>query len=354
MDAGGTMISGGGPMPQRAPLWQQILGYVLAAAFLIWVFHGVHVERMFHYMGSMSWWWIVPAVVCDVMGYASDGVRWRCLLLPLGRIPVLRTTQAIYIGLFTSEVMPMRVGELVRVYLVSRWMGRTMSDIVPSLLVCRLIDGVWMAAGIGLVAMFIPLPRDLTLAGDIFGIVVLTLVVLFLMLILRESEPLSRWAKQPSGRGFTASLKRVTAGILLGLQELGEWRALTVAGLFTLGFFVLQALAFWLIMEAYQLKLPLAAGVAVYLIVRFGTTLPNAPANIGSYQFFTVLGLSIFGIEKTRATGFSVVVFIILTLPLWLLGLLSLWKSGMTLGGIRADLRAALTRKGESPASPAA
>ena len=76
--------------------------------------------------------------------------------------------------------------------------------------------------------------------------------------------------------------------------------------------------------------------------MHFGTALPNAPANVGSYQFFTVLGLSLFGIEKTQATGFSVVVFILLTLPLWALGLAALSRTGMTLPRIRADIRAAM------------
>jgi hypothetical protein len=92
-------------------------------------------------------------------------------------------------------------------------------------------------------------------------------------------------------------------------------------------------------MQAYHLQLPLAAGTAVYLIVRLGTALPNAPANVGSYQFFTVLGLSLFGIEKTRATGFSIVVFVLLTLPLWALGLAALWRTGITLAALRSGIR---------------
>jgi hypothetical protein len=41
------------------------------------------------------------------------------------------------------------------------------------------------------------------------------------------------------------------------------------------------------------------------LIVRLGTMIPNAPANVGSFQFFTFLALGSFGVEKTVAAGFS-------------------------------------------------
>ena len=80
---------------------------------------------------------------------------------------------------------------------------------------------------------------------------------------------------------------------------------------------IFQILAFWLVMRAYGLQVSVWQGAAVHLIVHFGTAIPNAPSNAGTYQFFTVLGLSLFGVDKTTAAGFSVAVFIILTVPLW-------------------------------------
>jgi len=66
--------------------------------------------------------------------------------------------------------------------------------------------------------------------------------------------------------------------------------------------------------------------------------MPNAPANVGTYQFFTVVGLTLFGVEKTLASGFSVVVFVLLTAPLWVIGILALNRSGMTLTEIRNEI----------------
>jgi hypothetical protein len=41
-------------------------------------------------------------------------------------------------------------------------------------------------------------------------------------------------------------------------------------------------------------------GAVVYLIVRLGTAVPNAPANVGTYQFFTVAGLTHFSVRRAR------------------------------------------------------
>jgi hypothetical protein len=104
-------------------------------------------------------------------------------------------------------------------------------------------------------------------------------------------------------------------------------------------FVVCQTLAFWLVMQACGLKFSFWVGAVVYLVVRLGTALPNAPANLGTYQFFVVVGLAIFGVRKALATGFSFVVFFLLTFPLWLIGFFALSQSGMTLASIRASVR---------------
>jgi hypothetical protein len=77
-------------------------------------------------------------------------------------------------------------------------------------------------------------------------------------------------------------------------------------------------------MLACLIKLSIGAAAIVFLVIRLGTALPNAPANVGSFQFFTVLGLRLFGEEKTVAAGFSIVYFLALTVPLWVLGLLAI------------------------------
>jgi uncharacterized membrane protein YbhN (UPF0104 family) len=98
-----------------------------------------------------------------------------------------------------------------------------------------------------------------------------------------------------------------------------------------------QAIAFWMVMRAYRLDLSLWIGIAALLIVHLGTALPNAPGNVGTYQFFCVVALSFFGVDKARAAGFSIAVFVILTAPLWAIGSLALARSGLSLRGARAE-----------------
>jgi uncharacterized membrane protein YbhN (UPF0104 family) len=325
---------------RRARRARTILGYVLAAAFLAWVIHGTRLDRLFANVGRMRWSLVGLGLLFDVASYACAGARWHFLLLPVGRLGALRTTQAIYAGLFLNEVLPMRVGELTRAYLVSKWLKVTVLRIVPSMAMERFFEATWLAVGIGLTTMFVPLPRNLLRSADILGALVLAGAALFVFIVLRKRRRLAGEAAGKRPRpGILGRLGRAVGNIGRGIGEIGlTWNAAAAFGA-TFLVFAFQAFSFWLMMVAYHFRLSFWVGMAVFLIVYFGTSLPNAPANVGAYQFFCVLGLQLFGVDKTLATGFSIVVFILLTLPLIFLGFLAMARSGLSLRSLREDLR---------------
>jgi uncharacterized protein (TIRG00374 family) len=325
---------------RRGAVLRQGLGYAIAAACLVWVFHDVGFRDLATHAATIAWGWVAVAVACDVLSYACQGYRWSRLLRPAGEIPALRATQAIYVGLLTNEIIPMRLGELVRMYLVSRWIKIDFVSVLPSYMVERLIDSVWLAVAVGLAALFVPLPHEVIVGEEILGAVILALTAAFAIAVVRRG----RFAGPEAGgepaanRRPVKGLSRLIGRMALGLHQIGFSRGLLLAAVGSLGILVFQALAFWLIMVAMSLPLSIWQGAAVFLIVHLGTALPNAPSNVGSYQFFAVVGLAIFGVEKPVAASFSIVVFLLLTIPLWIIGLAALRRTGMSLSTLRSEV----------------
>ena len=64
------------------------------------------------------------------------------------------------------------------------------------------------------------------------------------------------------------------------------------------------------------------------MIIKVGTVIPNAPGNLGSYQFFCVLGMGLFGVDKSAAAAFSMLTFGIFTVPLLIGGAIAVAASG--------------------------
>jgi len=315
----------------------QAAAYVAAAAGLAWVVHDVRWPELLKSVAGLDWRWAVLGILADLASYVTQGLRWRLLLRPLGDVSVLKVTQAVFAGLFLNEVAPFHLGEIARAYPISRWLSAPLVAIVPSMALERLFDGIWLAAGLGLTAFFVPLPRDLLKAGDIFGLSIIALAVGLMYLLIRKArEPGSRPERPRTAalRWIGENLRKIEAGLrTIGLS----WRS-AAAFLISFLYVVLQAVAFWSVMIACGLKLSFWIGGAVLLIVRFGSVIPGAPGNVGLYQVFTVLGLTLFGVDRPVAAGFSIVVFVLLSAPLWGLGALALGGTGLTLASTRAKL----------------
>ena len=314
---------------RKRHVWiQRVAGYTLAAGGLIWVLHDVHPRELLAHLTIRDWRWAVAAIGTDILVFLAQGWRWSLLLSPLGRLRGLRATQAIYAGLFTNEILPLHVGELVRTYLVSRWLDVHFITVIPSIAVERLLDGVWLALGIGAVAVLVPLPRTIEDGADIFGVGVLVCASLFAYLVYWKA------GHQSSDAGRFRFLNSATTSFRQIATSGRLWHA-SVISLLMLG---LQALSFWMVMPAYGLNLSFWAGAVVFFIVHIGTAIPNAPGNVGTYQFFTVLGLTLFGIDKPTAAGFSFVVFFVLTVPLWIIGFFAFSQTGLSFSLLRKEI----------------
>ena len=305
-------------------------GYLFAAACLLWVFHDVHPRQVLKQMTIQRWEFLAPAVFLDVLTYVLQGWRWSLLLLPVGRVGVIRSTQAIYAGLFTNEILPLRIGEGVRAFLVSRWLDSPLRRVLPSMVVERLLDAVCLLCAAAFAAIVVPLPHNLAIAGDILGAVVLVCTAIFVFIVLRE-ELGGEQGQQPSSR-----IRQFMAELASGLRRIGFSSSLWISLALSAGLLLCQGLATYFVMLAFGLRLSLIAGLVVLFVIRLGTAIPNAPANVGSFQFFAVVGLAIYGVEKSTATAFSLVDFIVLTVPLWILGLCSVLRSGFKLAALRA------------------
>ena len=120
------------------------------------------------------------------------------------------------------------------------------------------------------------------------------------------------------------------------MRDIGSSRELFLAALLSIAMLVLQVVVLWFMMCACRIHLTLVTASVVFLILRLGTMIPNAPANVGTFQLFTIIGLTFFGVEKTAASAFSIVYFGALTVPLWALGVLAIAFSDLDL---RATLR---------------
>jgi uncharacterized protein (TIRG00374 family) len=301
--------------------------YALSAACLIWVYRDFdwksEVPRLMH----MHWGWLMLAIACDIGVYICQAWRWNLLLRPFAKVPLWRTVRAIYIGLFANEALPLRSGEAIRIYLQSQWNHLPLSLTISSAVIERLMDGIWLMLGFGITTLFIDLPEKLVIGAQILtGMVVLLAILLAFAVI------------QKTGGRHIATGNRWTERLHLlidGLHDIGRSPYLYYSFGASLVYMTLQIVPIYAIIRGYGEDSTIMEAAAVMVVLRLGTIVPGPPGNIGIFNFFALMGLTLVGIDRQTAIGLSGIMFFLITVPLLLAGTIALAATGLKLAEIQ-------------------
>jgi uncharacterized membrane protein YbhN (UPF0104 family) len=203
----------------------------------------------------------------------------------------------------------------------------------------RLMDGVWLVLGFWVVGRFVELPRLLEEGSKVLIAVLLVAAALLAWAVFyrrhaHEIVQSSRWS---------LILRHVVDGVYL----MGRSSSFAASAFLSLVYLALQVMPVWCLMQGYGLHLSLGAAATVLVVLRLGTVIPQAPGNVGSFQLLTIAGVGLFGIEREVATGFATLLFIVVTVPLYLGGFVALIATRMRLGDIHRSAHEAVSSQQE-------
>ena len=312
----------------KIPRWVwHAIGYSISVGSLIWVYHGFDWKTELPKLAQTDWRWVLLAVLVDILVYVCQGYRWSLLLSPVANVSVRKTMQSIYIGLFANEVLPFRSGEVIRCYLQARWTAVPFSVVVSSAIIERLFDGIWLFLGFYAATFFVELPKLLVEGSKVMAVLLSVIGLLALLAIF--------WKHHAHAAAAKSRWPEVLANVVDGLHGMGRSRSFFYSFLLSFVYLFLQAVPIYALIRGFGLDLTFWEAGTVLVILRLGSIPPQAPGNVGSFQLLTIAGLSLFGIDKTTATGFATLLFVVVTVPLWLVGFVALMATRMELGDIK-------------------
>ena len=324
------------------------VGLAISLLFLALLLRQVDAGHVMQALASTNYLLLIPALPCYFLGVWFRTERWRYLLAPVTELPPAKLFSYVVIGYMANDTLPLRVGELVRAYLVGRRFSLPMAPLLSSIALERVTDGLVL---VGLMAIAAPF---IVLAGWM-GQLLIAMTVLFaggigaLGFAAFAQRPLVRLARAVLRRA-PGNLRGAGEGFLLGaLQGLGvlrQPRRLAAVGAFAVLSWLAEAGVFLLTGWALGFELPWTAYFIAMATANLATSLPSSQAGIGPFEYFCALTLGAFGIDPGAAAAYALVVHAVLILPVTIAGCLYLWAEGISLG---AAFRGALGPGGKPP-----
>lgn len=214
-------------------------------------------------------------------------------------------------GQMLNIVVPARLGELARVYLAGASEGLSKTRVAGTLVLEKVSDLVMFAASVTLLLVTMSLPDWLQRSSS--ALVISSAAAIAAVLALSVwGRPLLAWLERGLARlpgGWGKQLVRHGHLALDGLSALRSGRAnAAVLGLSALSF-VSAASTNYLLFRAFGLQLSFAAALFLLLVLQVGITPPSLPGKLGIFHYLVVLALTFFGVDRTVALSYALVLY---------------------------------------------
>jgi hypothetical protein len=325
------------PEPARREIASKFLFVVTNLIALIcfaWVLAGTDWHALGDNVRHLDWGWIAVSVVSNILVYVLQGWRWCLVLAPVAPIPFWQSVRAVYVGLFANEVLPFKAGEIIRCFLLGRWNDLPISVTLASALIERIFDGFWLIAALAVAVQFTPHVHPFILRTGAFLTVLVAVCALFLAVAMY-------WKEQALDAVVNTPWLGWAHVLIKDLHLIGHSRYLYFAWLVSLPYLLLEVLPIYALLRAFGPLSGLSIKVAFVMMVflRLGSAVPQAPSNIGLFNFAAARTLEMFAVARGMAYGFSVLLWAVITLPLLVVGFLAVGVTEVRMSELQRHAR---------------
>jgi uncharacterized protein (TIRG00374 family) len=277
-----------------------------------------------------NFWWLLPAAAVLGLGVFLKAVRWRLLFLPEARPPLAAIARALLVGTFFNNVLPGRPGEAIRVVTLHQETRTSRAAALATAVTERVYD-----VGALLVLLFVTVPwlPEVTWLRRAAWLAVVLAIAL-----AASIAALARWEEAPVAfllrpfvrlPGFSEErIARIARDVVAGFAAVRRLGIALPALLLSFAAILVIAFSFWLVTFALRLHVGFGAGLLVMVAVSLAMVIPSSPAALGVFEAATVVALRPFGVDRSDALSYGVVLHALNSLPFIGIGFVLLHRHG--------------------------
>ncbi len=353
---------------------------ILISIICSWLFarkiEWAHLNEAFR---EANYIYIIPTIMVIFLSHYLRAVRWSTLIAPIKKVSILNLFSATMIGFMANSVLPARVGEIIRPVIIARRENIKVTTSFATVVMERIFDVLSVIVFASLLLFFLPSETSQNKRTGMINHVEASTKDLkegqesYSSAANKESytdttkviKQLKKWSVVLAFFGilaittlFLLSVYPQKAGAVLekllflfphhlkdklinflhsfiaGLQILDNKKQLLWIGILSLIIWFFNAASVYVLCYAFNIGLSFAGACFVIVCLALAVALPQAPGFIGVFHIATQKSLAIFGVGLSSAQSYAITLWALSVIPVTLVGLLFLWREGMSLGEI--------------------
>lgn len=340
--------------------WRGALGILVSVACLYLAFRNVQWSAALDQARHANYWLLLLSAAAATGMFPLRARRWRTILDPVApRLPFGPLWRSVAVGMMVNNVVPLRAGELARAFALTRERPDvTFSTALASLVVDRVFDAivVLLLLALSMVAAGFPAGLEVSvpvtstcchstvahLAEGFAVVPIVALIVLYALVffperLIRLFELLARRVSPLIERRGAEMLRRFAEG----LSVLKTPKHFAAVFWWTLLHWLLQPVAFWLALAAFDIHVPWSATLFLQGIIVILVALPSAPGFFGLFELGAQFALGLYLVSATEATTWALVFHVASFIPITVIGAYYATRLGMSVSHLPSETEAA-------------
>ena len=287
--------------------------------------------------------YIFPTVIILFIAHYIRAIRWEVLLSPIKRVSVLNLFSANMIGFMANNVLPARLGEVIRPIMIARKEKIKVSTSLATVAIERVFDILGVIVIASLLFCFLPSDNETNSQAVILQLKKWSAIMAFLGICAITTLFLLSLYPKKAGAVFEKllfvfphhlrdKLVNMLQSFISGLQVFDHKTKLLWAGALSIVIWLLNAASIYVLCYSFDIGLSFAGSCFVAVCLALAVALPQAPGFIGVFHIATQKSLDVFGIDLSSAQSFAILLWAINFVPITITGLLFLWREGISFG----------------------
>lgn len=313
---------------------QLVLTFIISAFGLYIAFRDIEWTSFLQELRSINLFWYTFGMLCMIVIMFIRATRWRILLLPMGHFSRIKLYKGTIAGFFTNYVLPFRIGEVVRAYVTGKYINKKGTQLIPSIVIERLIDGVSFFIFVVVFSLFIELPLS---DKQIITVRILLFAILFILvaaiyLYYRFSNTITRFLSSREGK-----IVHFLTDLHHGMIALFKVRHPLQIIVYSFSIWFITGLTYWAGIKACHLELGFIEAYILMATAMIAIAIPAAPGFVGTFHAAMVGALIAFNIDKNAAASYAFLQHLLGMIPLCLFGFIHFLEANVSLKEIRKE-----------------